>query len=266
MKIGTQLKRIRNLYGLTQTEMSAGVITEPFYSRVERGVSEMKVEDLLAVLEHNNISLYDFFEVFDDDMINQFGLHNQIIEAVVLRDLKTLKKLAKQDCAHGNTKLQLELQLVIAELEDRVGELSDSVQRDMKYGILQVGAWSRKSLWEFLITIPLYGYSELQLLMTNIVDWQRSGVYLDSLTMEMLAAVVIAYVRRCFEEKEFIEARKMLEFIEQLPDVPVIMLQKLLAYYYVALLDDDQDKIEQIKKVLQLNGYEQYMADFVREG
>ena len=259
MKIGTQLKKIRNLYGLTQMQMSAGVVTEPFYSRVERGISEIKVEDLLRLLEQNQISLYDFFEVFDDSTIKQEILHNQVIDAVVLRDLQTLKKIIKQDEIHKNSKLQLELQLVIAELEDRVSDLPNSVQRNMKYGILQVGAWNRKSLWEFLITMPLYSYSELKLLMTTVVDWQKGDNYLDSLTLEMLAAVSIAYVERSFMEKEFIEAKKVLEFIGQLPDSPVIMLQKLVARYYAALLVDDWDTLARIKKVLQLSGYDQYL-------
>lgn len=259
MKVGTQLKKIRNLYGLTQTQMSAGVVTEPFYSRVERGISEIKIEDLLMLLEQNQISLYDFFEVFDDIAINQEALRNQIIEAVILRDLKTLKEIAKQDSIHENTKLQLELQLVIAELGNKIDELSDNMRRNMKYGILQVGAWNRKALWEFLITMPLYSYSELKLLMTTIIDWQKNSGYLDSLTVEMLADVVITYIKLSFKEKKFTEVKKMLKFIKQIPDIPVIMLQKLVAQYYAALLADDKDKLVQIEKILRVSGYEQYL-------
>lgn len=261
MKIGAQLKKIRNLYGLTQIQMCNGIITESFYSRVERGVSEIKVEDLLAILKKNQISLYDFFEVFDDNAINQEILHNQIITAVILRDLKTLKKLAKQECVHSSSKFQLELQLVIAELEGRVDELPADVQRDMKYNILQVGEWSRKSLWKFLITMPLYNYSELQLLMTTVVEWQKSGIYLDGLTLEMLAAVSIAYIERSFKEKKFTAAKRILLFIEQLPDNPVIMLQKLVAQYYAASLVADWEELAQIKQILQLSGYAQYLSN-----
>ena len=38
MTIGEALKQIRKQAGLTQTQMTAGLITESFYSKVERGV------------------------------------------------------------------------------------------------------------------------------------------------------------------------------------------------------------------------------------
>lgn len=67
MTIGERLKKIRLLLGLTQTEISQGVVTESFYSKVERNISKIKIEDLLAILNKNGVSLEDFFEIQDDE-------------------------------------------------------------------------------------------------------------------------------------------------------------------------------------------------------
>ena len=60
MTIGEQLREIRDSLNLTQTQMCAGVVTESFYSRVENGKSEINIDDLLAILKQNHVSVRDF--------------------------------------------------------------------------------------------------------------------------------------------------------------------------------------------------------------
>lgn len=61
MSIGERLKELRLFLGLTQEEMCQGIVSESFYSRVERGVRKISVLDLLALLNKNGIHLEDFF-------------------------------------------------------------------------------------------------------------------------------------------------------------------------------------------------------------
>lgn len=50
MLIGERLKELRLFLGLTQKEMSQGIVSESFYSRVERGTRKIKIVDLLTLL------------------------------------------------------------------------------------------------------------------------------------------------------------------------------------------------------------------------
>lgn len=61
MFIGGRLKELRRFLGLTQAEMSQGIVSESFYSRVERGARKINILDLLALLNKNGIHLKDFF-------------------------------------------------------------------------------------------------------------------------------------------------------------------------------------------------------------
>lgn len=61
MSIGERLKKLRLFLGLTQAEMSQGIVSESFYSRVERGTRKINILDLLALLNKNGIHLEDFF-------------------------------------------------------------------------------------------------------------------------------------------------------------------------------------------------------------
>lgn len=81
MKIGDRLKKMRVFLGLTQTEMSEGIMTESFYSKVERNVSKIKINDLLAILNKNGITLEDFFGV--RDTVKNLDEGNSLKEAVL---------------------------------------------------------------------------------------------------------------------------------------------------------------------------------------
>lgn len=53
--IGTQLRKFRMLLGLSQTEMAAGIVTESFYSKVERDKSAITIDKLVAILNKHEI-------------------------------------------------------------------------------------------------------------------------------------------------------------------------------------------------------------------
>ena len=44
MTVGEALKQMRLQAGLTQTEMTAGVVSESFYSKIERGAARRKTD------------------------------------------------------------------------------------------------------------------------------------------------------------------------------------------------------------------------------
>lgn len=74
MTIGERLKELRLFLGLTQEEMTQGVVSESFYSKVERGTSKINILDLLEILNKNGINLEDFFEeeaCSKDDNLNE---------------------------------------------------------------------------------------------------------------------------------------------------------------------------------------------------
>lgn len=50
MAVGDELKALRKKAGYTQTEMAAGIVSESFYSKVERGVHKIDVDTLFEIL------------------------------------------------------------------------------------------------------------------------------------------------------------------------------------------------------------------------
>lgn len=62
MTIGEALKALRLKNGLTQTEMAAGLTTESFYSKVERGVHKIDADLLIKILVAHDFDVGEFFE------------------------------------------------------------------------------------------------------------------------------------------------------------------------------------------------------------
>lgn len=93
--IGKKLKSLRQELGLTQTEMAAGVISVSFYSKVERGLNDIGVNDFLDILQEHNISPQKFFEDFKtnkDSRKQVLVLMNRFINAAYGDNDLELKK------------------------------------------------------------------------------------------------------------------------------------------------------------------------------
>lgn len=58
--IGRQLRKFRMLLGLSQTEMATGIVTDSFYSKVERDISGISIDKLIEILNIHHISFLTF--------------------------------------------------------------------------------------------------------------------------------------------------------------------------------------------------------------
>ena len=77
MKSGEQLRIWRIALGISQEDFVEGIISESYYSKVERGKAGIKITYLLAILKKNGISLADFLsDLLDEEERSD----NQIID------------------------------------------------------------------------------------------------------------------------------------------------------------------------------------------
>lgn len=254
MTIGEQLKKVRRSLNLTQTEMCAGVVTESFYSRVENGKSEINIDDLIAILKQNHVSVRDFFNVFDQSMPRSFQ-YRCILSAINNRDVTWLKKEQKDKPI-----FKAELTAVIATLTNKDANLSDTARRKIKSNFGRLGKWDEAALWNLASFMSLYDVSELKLLITDIYENKNSIGLTDSSVLTALANVMVGYLGRMYQEKDLDSVLQTIEFIEKMPANPIIMFHKLIAIYYLVLINHDQKQLDLIIKVLQKNSYDNYLA------
>lgn len=252
--IGKELKKIRTTYGLTQREMSAGVLKPTYYGLIEQGLRKISINDLLEILKRNGISIYEFFGAFDQKEVQQRHFENQIQMACLTGDEEQIETLLKLDKIKANRLQSLQLQLIKAEISGGVKHLPVYMQKRMRRELLHIGEWNRKTLWELLITMPLFDQEEVTILMTSVLE-QKTRY---NSTIELFAAVLVAYTDRLYNEGDFTEVKKFIKLIKSLPTKPTLMMYKVLAIYYSNLLDEDSHA-KKITRLLKLMNYHKFL-------
>ena len=108
--------------------------------------------------------------------------------------------------------------------------------------------------------IGMYGLHADKILITDIYENKNSISLNDSLTLVALVNVMMSYLERSYQENDLGSVLQTIHFIKELPTNPVIMFHKLVTIYYQALINHDQKRLDLITKVLQKNGYDNYLA------
>lgn len=120
--------------------------------------------------------------------------------------------------------------------------------------LLHIGEWNRDTLWELLITMPLFDQEEVAILMDYVLEQENW----DNSTIKLFAAVLVAYTGRLYNEGSFTEAKKILKRVKYLPTKPNLMLYKVLAIYYSDLIDENP-RARKIVRLLKFMGYSKFL-------
>lgn len=142
MTIGEALKQIRLQAGLTQTQMAADIITESFYSKVERGVHSIDADTLINLLIAHHLDVIHFFTLIaNQKSVAQphFDLVNKITFAQNRKDIRTLDKIASEIQNGGGSEefyLQFRLQNAYAWVLHSNKMVSSEIKKKVKSLIL----------------------------------------------------------------------------------------------------------------------------------
>lgn len=83
MTVGELLKEYRVKQNKNQKEFSAGIVSQSYYSKVEKNIHRITADDLLLLLTHNAISVKTFFEKLEiDPHQEQVNKVNAIFEEI----------------------------------------------------------------------------------------------------------------------------------------------------------------------------------------
>ena len=222
--IGKKLKSLRQELGLTQTEMAAGVISVSFYSKVERGLNDIGVNDFLEILQKHNVSLQGFLDDYKVEEVNKkhlITLMNQFVKAATEDKDKEIKSIiAKLESIQPRTPfidfsiLQAKL---IANTHDNgaLQKLTTKQKREMKRIIFQKDTDENQYHRIVIIAniIRIYSFEEATFLIKSII---RRYQNLDKLEIKMITALsvlMINYVNWCVEEKNYKDCVEPLKYL-----------------------------------------------------
>ncbi|WP_279132119.1 helix-turn-helix domain-containing protein [Lactobacillus intestinalis] len=256
--IGRQLQKFRMLLGLSQTEMAAGIVTDSFYSKVERNISEISIDKLIKILNIHHISLFDFFEIFDVENLSNLKRQQEIYSAYDNRNIKQLKEFAKL-VKDNDDFLYLKIRLMIAGLERRVNKLSLTFRKKVSNSCFDIRICNLYNFWNLAILALLIKFEKLNSLI-EIIEINIANFHFENNDQILsLLNLLINYLDRAYQIQYKDGRNKVISILNFAPDNLNVMFHHIIIQYYVALLNQDWSVAKEIIELLKMTGYQEYV-------
>lgn len=263
-ELGQRLKDIRLSLGLSQKEMVEGVMDRSSYSRIESGKTLIGISSLLKILELNQISILDFFGEWGEVKAKNSDYENAATDAFLRGDVEMLTSL-KNDPTYPAVKVKHVIGLMLAELNGSVRRFPSRIKRELKYNVLQIGEWDTNSLWILAHSMILYKFKDLEGLVGSVFNKFKNPKDYDDQVLRLVALITVNYLQICLKQKEAsYEIEKALTYLKELPNLPVIMLEKMAGEYFSTKIRNNQEALKEIEIVLEEGGYGYYVETVLK--
>lgn len=272
MTIGQALKQQRLHAGLTQKEMTAGLVSESFYSKVERDVHAIDANLLIDILSAHHFDVVGFFSRINNQpskVSPDFEIITQIVFAQNRKDLEALDKIA-QDLEDGKIEastpwLKLRLEWAYAWILNSNKMVSSANQNRVKK-LLSEGNWDRTAYHYLSQAVVLLEIDDAYQLVNEAFKSYEKKPQNDTFTLQFIALVAVNFLNCCYHQQAKMEyIQRALNFLQKMPVDPAIGLEKIVGKYYEALFSQDEKSQKLIIAVLKMSNYYSVIADTIEE-
>lgn len=272
MTVGEALKQIRLQAGLTQTQMTAGVVSESFYSKVERGVHAIDVQTLVNILSAHHMDVVHFFSLLNyqkSETEPNFELINEISFAQNKKDIKRLNKIKKKIENGGGVQpsfnLQFRLENAYAWIYHSNEFVSPAMKKKVKSVILDDN-WNRPAYHYLSQAVVLLDINESYYLVKSAFEAYKKNTEHDTFTLQFVALIAVNYLNCCYHRKGSKEyAQLAIDFLKILPIDPVIGFYRIIGTYYESIFNHDDKTRNMIIEILKKSNYYTLIQDTVEE-
>ncbi|KRM02210.1 helix-turn-helix domain-containing protein [Lactobacillus kitasatonis] len=268
MNISQLLREYRFHVGFTQKEMAADVISESFYSRVERGTREIDAKDLVKLLEVHKFDVATFFRRLSKSDESYFETESQIVFAMNTKNIAKIHEIERELRKEGINPpnwLEFRLKLASAWITHSSEEVSPAMQDKIKKLIINEN-WDRTSFYFLSQAVILMNIDDARKLIDSAYQAFYRNPSTDAPILETISIMAINYMNCCYHEKvgkEYIVSS--VKFLRSLPITPEIGFFSILCTYYEALFDHDQQLQDRIIDILQRSRYLSLIQDTIEK-
>lgn len=268
MNIGQLLREYRFHVGFTQKEMAADVISESFYSRVERGTREIDAKDLVKLLEVHKFDVATFFRRLSKSDESYFETESQIVFAMNTKNIAKIHEIERELRKEGINPpnwLEFRLKLASAWITHSSEEVSPAMQDKIKKLIINEN-WDRTSFYFLSQAVILMNIDDARKLIDSAYQAFYRNPSTDAPILETISIMAINYMNCCYHEKvgkEYIASS--IKFLRSLPVTPEIGFFSILCTYYEALFDHNKELQERIIDILQRSRYLSLIQDTIEK-
>lgn len=275
MKIGEALRKERLKLGLTQEQMCEGILSRPFYAKVESDKNRINAESLFQILLEHQIDLVEFCDLIQDDYTleerkveKQF--ETKMNQAVSAKDTEALDKYCQQIMNSSNNEiLKLRALITLTYFKGKTDKIDVEIRKKIKAEFDEGNNWlERPDLLRLLAnTMPMWPQDELDFLIGRLLDFAKKSE-LSELTTERYLRLLENYLVVCYDRKVhkktayFDHIDDAMEYIIDATESFHLMIYRIEVFYMKALFLDQMDKAKEIRQDLGVLGYKNFIASW----
>lgn len=275
MKIGEALRKERLKLGLTQEQMCEGILSRPFYAKVESGKNRINAESLFQILLNHQVDLTEFGDLIQDDYMPEEQKVEKRVEAkmnqvVSAKDVKAIEKYCQQIIDSSNNEiLKLRALITLKYFMSETDKIDTDIKLKIKAEFDEGRNWvERPELLRLLAnTMPLWSQDELDFLIGRLLNFAKKSEF-SELTKERYLRLLENYLVVCYDRK----IHKKITHFDHIDDVIAyiidttkslhLMIYRIAALYLRALFKDQKDIANKIIKDMGYYGYGKQIASW----
>ncbi|GMM13876.1 hypothetical protein LABF186_09910 [Lactobacillus amylovorus subsp. animalium] len=262
MIIEELLKETRLNAGWTQKEMAAGIVSESFYSKVERGIHKIDADTLVKILKGRKLNPVVFFKQAIDIASNEKNTaSNRIVikamHATDCRDLQEWQQVFEEYKESSETgveytqwlsyMLDLARAWILRSPENITPKTREQIKRVINEKNWNIFTFNLLSMCLIALDPEQVKYFTHKAYET----FKKTNGILDinsTTIMSMLATnfLIYAYLHN-FAKKDY---QEIFEFFQSLPMLPQYFAPRMIFKYYQALVNQNQKNIEKYGSIL----------------
>lgn len=275
MKIGEALRKERLKLGLTQEQMCEGILSRPFYAKVESDKNRINAESLFQILLDHQIDLVEFCDLIQDDYTSEERkvekqFETKMNKVVSAKDTEALDKYCQQIMnSSKNEILKLWALITSAYFRSETDKIDAEIKLRIKAEFDEGNNWlERPDLLRLLAnTMPMWPQDELDFLIGSLLDFAKKSE-LSELTIERYLRLLENYLVVCYDRKvhkkttHFDHIDDAMEYIIDATESFHLMIYRIEVFYMKALFLDQMDKAKEIRQDLGVLGYKNFIASW----
>ena len=261
MTVGELLKEYRIKQNKNQKEFAAGIVSQSYYSKVEKNIHRITVDDLLLLLTHNAIPVKNFFEKLEiDPHQQQLNQVNALFEEVTRANyadnsLARFKKIKEKAInldieADMKKKMLLIIDGFLESEKDDPETFDFNLRNKIKEELFLMPEYDTYKLSVYANFVDLYDFDSNRQIIKQIVKaLEKKKVERQD---EILFAIILNVLKRGVEEKKDSELNELIKIGHQIFVIPEFFMYRETLTFYEELIAYRTDKKERHLKKCEL--------------
>lgn len=261
MTVGELLKEYRIKQNKNQKEFAAGIVSQSYYSKVEKNIHRITVDDLLLLLTHNAIPVKNFFEKLEiDPHQQQLNQVNALFEEVTRANyadnsLARFKKIKEKAInldieADMKKKMLLIIDGFLESEKDDPETFDFNLRNKIKEELFLMPEYDTYKLSVYANFVDLYDFDSNRQIIKQIVKaLEKKKVERQD---EILFAIILNVLKQGVEEKKDSELNELIKIGHQIFVIPEFFMYRETLTFYEELIAYRTDKKERHLKKCEL--------------